>query len=102
MVDLSPAERLRFKEKRVKLGYTHRSLSARTGVSPGSISNIETGRSGQVSRENYAKVYAVLFSDNPPEGVEHEQYKHMIENLVLRPDLWSAVTVLAESTKKQK
>lgn len=99
VVNLTSDERKAFRERREKLGYTHRSLGAKAGVSGGTISNIETGASGQVNAAKYAAAYAVLFGKQ--KAVDNlATYKKMVEDLADVTDHWDAISEIIAGAKK--
>ncbi len=99
VVNMTTDERRAFKEKREKLGFTHRALAAKAHTSGGTISNIETGESGQVNAAVYARVYAVLFGAKS--AVDNQaKLKKLVEDLAEIPDSWGAIGELIASAKK--
>jgi DNA-binding XRE family transcriptional regulator len=101
VVDLTHEERERFKSRRIELGYTHRTLGDRIGCSSGTISNIETGRSGQPTREVYGAAYAVLFGPKAPEGVDVDTWKKMMSGLAEAPEIWEGILALVDKVKNK-
>lgn len=101
-INLTIEERAAFKAQREKRGHTHRTLGAKAGVSGGTISNIETGASGQVNAAKYAAAYAVLFG-NKPEPESQAVLKKIIQDLVnVDPDRWPGIADVVASIKKLK
>jgi transcriptional regulator with XRE-family HTH domain len=82
VIDVTPEERRRFKELRLAKGFTQPQLAARIGVSDGTISNIETGRSGQVKRAAYLAAMALLQSGAEVEPARDERIKQILDKLM--------------------
>lgn len=60
MISISPDERKRLRVAREELGLRQDVLAKRIGVSPATISNVESGRSRQVRRPVYAAIVRAL------------------------------------------
>lgn len=96
--DLTDEERLKFKEKREELGISHRALAKKCGCSQATISNIETGRSGQVNQFIYMKAYVILFGTEPSSPAQWGAAKRIQNALAgTSPDNWDAIADLVES-----
>jgi transcriptional regulator with XRE-family HTH domain len=70
VIDLTPEERSEFRRLRKAKGLGQEQLATKIGVSTGTISNIETGRSGQVRREPYLE--AMRYLKSTKEVAAHE------------------------------
>ena len=60
MIDIGPAERSRLLKLRGERGLTQAQLAARAGVTNGTISNVESGKSKQVRKAVYAAIVRAL------------------------------------------
>lgn len=60
VVDVTPEERTEIRKLRLAKKLTQEQLAAKIGVSNGTISNLETGRSGQTRRVVYLEALAFL------------------------------------------
>lgn len=72
------------KELREKKGLDQRELATRVGVTPATISNIETGRSKQVRKSVYAAVLRVLSRKDsaPAASGSDEVLKQLVEGML--------------------
>src|SRR3990167_10473230 len=61
VVSLTPAERQRLRARRQDKKLKQSDLATKIGVTPATISNIETGRHQQVKKSIYAKLVQALF-----------------------------------------
>ncbi len=81
VIDLTPDERVEFYRLRKASGLTQQQLGAKIGVSAGTISNIETGRSGQPRRGPYLEALRYLKApktdaDNPDRTARFKRVMH--------------------------
>ena len=60
LVTVDGRERQEFRRLRDEAGMTQRDLAERIGVTPATISNVETGRHPQLRRSHYAKLRRAL------------------------------------------
>lgn len=60
VITVGPDERLEFRVQREKLKLRQEDLALKVGVSPATISNLETGRHPQIKKDVYAKIRRVL------------------------------------------
>ena len=99
VIDITPEDRARFRKLRKAKGMTQPQLVTRIGVSDGTISNIETGRSGQVRRAPYLAAMAFLQGNVDVEGLSRDaRIKRMLDNVLKLDDRGlAAVEALIDS-----
>lgn len=107
LITVGPEERERLKKQRLKRDLLGRDLAARVGVTAATISNLETGRSKQVKKTVYAKIYRVLFgSPETAAAVAQDKdasYRKIVEGaLELDEHQQKAVADLIDSLKKPR
>lgn len=107
LIDLSTEERKRLKGEREKLGLTQAQLGKKAGLTAGTISNVESGRSKQVRKVVYAKILRALKlkATNAPEVevVSAEVFGSLVEDLaVLSPENTDVVVRLVASLRKSQ
>jgi transcriptional regulator with XRE-family HTH domain len=80
VVDLTPEDRAEVRRLRKAMGLTQEQLGAKFGVSGGTISNMETGRSEQPRRETYLEVIAYLrgAKGKPPDDASPKRFKRVM------------------------
>ena len=67
-ISISDEDRLWIKSEREARGWTHRELGARAGCSAATVSNVETGRTGQPYKSVLAGIYRALKAKNENEA----------------------------------
>lgn len=80
-ISVGPEERSRIREAREARGWNQEELASRVGVSAATISNLETGRHGQVYQSQYAKVRALLFKDGTAPTNAGEQIRAIVSEI---------------------
>lgn len=96
-------QRQRIRARREELGWRQEDLAARVGVTPATISNLESGRTAQPKKSVYAKVLRALkLGEEPPDAGTEAAYMAIVEGAVeLNPQEMQAVRALIESLKKR-
>jgi transcriptional regulator with XRE-family HTH domain len=74
-------ERAAIKKERERRGWRQEDLAAKIGVSPGTISNVESGRHPQMNRVKYAKLRAVLFHGREDIDEDEDGMRSLIDDL---------------------
>jgi transcriptional regulator with XRE-family HTH domain len=85
VTDVTPDERAEFKRLRKSKKLRQDQLAAKIHVSPATISNIETGRSGQVRREPYLEALRYL-RGSESEPASGERFKRVMEKFLKLDD----------------
>jgi len=82
-ISVSPEERATFKRMREANGWSQDELAAMVHVSNGTISNLETGRHGQVYKSTYAEILRVLkLGKKTNTEFADERFKRIVAKLV--------------------
>jgi transcriptional regulator with XRE-family HTH domain len=82
VVTITDDERARLKAKRLEIGWRQEDLSTRAGVSPATVSNLESGRSDQIKRVVYSKIIRALKLGDLPAPSTDESFKRIVEGAV--------------------
>lgn len=103
-MSVSPEERERFKKRRLEKGWDQYDLADKSGLTQGAISGFESGRSKQVYKVVYARIYRALFG--PSEEIvaaEPDTWLRIVEGSVdLDEDQRRAVLAMVEQLTKRK
>lgn len=105
LISVGPEERERLKARRIELEMHQDEIAARVGVAPATISNLETGRSKQVKKVVYAKIYRALYGAAPSVEAtaidKDEAYRRIVEGaLELNEGEQAAVAALIEKLRE--
>lgn len=103
-MSVSPEERERCKKRRLEKGWDQYDLADKSGLTQGAISGFESGRSKQVYKIVYARIYRALFG--PGEDVvtaEPDTWLKIVEGSVdLDEDQRRAVLTMVEQLARRK
>ena len=106
LIDVDPEERKELTALRKKKGWTQQQLATKAGLTNGTISNFESGKSKQLRKSVYAAIRRALraaaLSDDPAvDAAEAKAFRDFVENLVdLTPDQWRSLGPVIESLRK--
>lgn len=101
---VTPDERAAIKARRLELGWHQKDVARKAGTSTATISNLESGRSGQTRRSVYLKARLVLFG---PEGsnvdAHSDTYKKILDGAMeLDETKRQAVLALVEALRTKR
>ena len=104
VVTITPERREAIKKRRLELGWTQGDLAKRAGVTPATISNIESGRTDQPRRVVYSAVMRALkLGDQTPQPATDEAYRRIVDGASdLDEGLLEAVADFIDKLRKPK
>lgn len=105
LITIDADERVRLRELRKKRGWQQGELAKRIGVTPSTISNIETGRYPQVRKSVYAALLRALRSTGAPDTTAEELavFRELVDNLVdLGVDQQRQIIAIVQMARKPR
>lgn len=107
VIDVTPEKRARLKELRKLKGLTQDQLANKIGVSNGTISNLETGRHGQVHLSTYMEIVALLEGADNDGHDERDWFRRVADKLLLldgrgRQSVEAQIDVQIDLAKKSR
>lgn len=100
-MDVPSEERTRLRDLREGRGWSQQQLADKIGVSNGTISNLETGGSGQVYKAVYAEVVRVLKAGDEATEADANRFMRAVKRLLeLDERGWAIVEAVLDAQPK--